>query len=214
MAGYNYFAVEGPIGVGKTILVNALAKRIGAKVIESPAEENPFLESFYRDPKHYAFSLQVYFLLSRYRLLTALFEMDLFHQSAVSDFVFERDGLFARLLLTEAEFRLYRQVEQHLRKDIPQPQLVILLQTPIEMLVRNVMKKGRAFERKYITEEFLTQLSVEYTNFFFNWKQTPLLIVDAGSVDIENQDKVDELVNYIFSTPIKGTQYYSSSGWL
>ena len=210
MAGYNYFAIEGPIGVGKSVLVNALAKRTGARIIETPVDENPFLEQFYRDPKHYAFSAQIFFMLSRYRLLTTLFEMDLFHEAAVSDFVFERDEIYARLLLPEAEFRLYRQIEQHLRRDIPKPQLVVLLQAPVEMIVRNMMQKGRAIERKYITEEFLSKLAKEYTNFFFDWTQTPLLVVDVSSVHIDDTSVLDRLVDYILGNRVKGMQYYSS----
>ena len=211
MAGHNYFAIEGAIGAGKSTLVQALAKRTNARIIETPAEDNPFLENFYRDPKHYSFSTQVFFLLSRYRLLTALFEMDLFHQAAVSDFVFQRDEIYARLLLNDAELRLYRQVEEHLRKDIPAPHLVVFLQSPVEMLVRNLSRSGRTIEKKYLTENFLSALSREYTQFFFNWDSCPLLVVDTGSVDIDNESNLSKLVSYILDTPIKGTQYYSAA---
>lgn len=211
MAGYNYFAVEGPLGAGKSRLVEALAKRTGARIIKSPDEDNPFLKQFYRDPKHYAFQTQIFFLLARYRLLTTLFEMDLFHQTVVSDFIFERDELYARLLLGEAELRLYHQIEQHLRRDIPKPQLVIFLQAPVEILVRNVSERGRPFERKYLSEEFLSALSREYIEFFFNWDTTPLLVVDTGCVDVNDSKKVNELTDYILNTQIKGTQYYSEA---
>ena len=214
MAFYNYIAVEGPIGAGKSIVAGALAKKLGARLIESPVDENLFIVDFYRDPRHYAFSSQIFFLLSRYRLLSSLLKMDLFHQSAVSDFVFERDELYAKMLLTEAEFRLYRQVEKNLRRDIPDAQLVVFLQSPVENLVRNISTRGRDFERKYISEEFLSALTKEYTEFFFRWEKTPLLVVDVGTVDISDAQKLDELVSYILSNPIKGVQYYSSASWI
>ncbi len=214
MAGYNYIAVEGPIGVGKSLLAKALSKRLGARLIETPVDTNPFIINFYRDPKHYAFSSQIFFLLSRYRLLSALLGIDLFHQAVVSDFIFERDEIYAGMLLDEAELRLYRQVEQNLRRDIPKAQLVILLQAPVENLVRNVSNRGREFERKYLTAEFLSNLAREYTDFFFRWNRTPLLVVDVGTVDIEDAQKLAELVDYILSSQIKGTQYYSSAAWI
>lgn len=211
MAGYNYYAVEGPIGVGKSIIAKAIAKKTNARIIETPVEENPFLENFYRDPFHFAFVTQVYFLLSRYRLLTSLFDIDLFHQVVVSDFIFERDGLFARLLLDEPEYRLYCQVEQQLRKDLPKPQIVILLQAPIEVIMRNIFRRGRQFEKRNMTDEFIGALVREYTSFFFNWRQTPLLVVDVGSIDIDDPQKLSELVDYIIETPITGMQFYSAA---
>ncbi len=211
MEGYNYIAVEGAIGSGKSILVNALAKRLSAEIIQTPADDNPFLLQFYRDPKHYAFPAQIFFLLTRYRLLSKLFELDLFHQSAVSDFIFERDKLFARLFLDEAELRLYYQVEQHLRKDIPSPKLVIFLQCPVEILVRNIANSERQLEKKYITEDFISTLAKQYTNFFFDWKKTPLLVVDRATVHFDNPEQLNELVDYIISTSITGQQYYSVS---
>jgi len=214
VTGYNYFAIEGPISVGKTHLARAIAKRLNSEYIESTADENPFLEKFYRDPKHYAFPTQIFFLLTRYRLLSSLYELDLFHKSVITDFIFERDELYARLLLNDAEFRLYRQVEQNLRKDLPKPQLVIFLQTPIEMLVRKIAKEGRPFEKKFLTEEFLSKLSAEYTEFFFKWTKTPLLVIDVSTVNLDNHEQLDQLVDYIVSTPINGQQFYSSSRWI
>ncbi len=191
--------------------MNELARRLDAEKIETPIEDNQFIEKFYRDPKHYAFPTQIFFLLSRYRLLLSLFELDLFHQTVISDFVFERDALFANLFLDESELRLYSQVENHLRKDIPKPDLVIFLQTPIEMLVRNIARNGRQFERKFITEEFISTLAREYTKFFFDWVKTPLLVVDMASVSFDDPHNIDNLVNYIKSATITGQQYYSIS---
>jgi len=214
LAKYNYIAVEGPIGVGKTILVDKLVRRFDAEKIETPVADNQFIEKFYRDPIHYAFPAQIFFLLSRYRLLLSLFELDLFHQTVVSDFVFERDNFFASLFLNESELRLYHQVENHLRKDVPHPDLVIFLQAPIEMIVRNISRKGRQFERKLITEEFISILAKEYTKFFFDWTKTPLLVVDMASVDFDKADDLDNLIDYINSASITGQQYYSVSTWL
>ncbi len=214
MAAARYLAVEGPVGSGKSIVAKALAERLSARLIESPVDENPFLEKFFRDPIHYAFQTQLFFLLTRYKLLTTLFEVDLFHEAVVADFIFERDRLYAEILLGEAEMRLYRQVEMHLRRDIPKPQLVIFLQAPVEVLVRNISKRGRPFERKFMTEEFLARLVDEYLNFFFAWDQTPLLVVDCTTVDLDDEAQLAQLIDYILREEVRGTQYYSRGGWL
>ena len=211
MAGYNYFAIEGVIGSGKSLLLNHIAKKTGARTIETPIQDNPFLDAYYRDPARYAFQTQIFFLLSRYKLLSSLYELDLFHEIAVSDFIIERDNINAKLSLNEAEFRLYKQVEMHLSKDLPIPQLVILLQTPTEMLVRNILNNGRTFERRYVNEALISHLCQEYTTFFYKWKKTPLLIVDTNSVNLEDDRQIDELSDYILDNRINGTQFYSSS---
>jgi len=208
---YNYIAVEGAIGSGKTILVEALAQRLGAEKIELSPEENPFLQDFYRNPERFAFQTQLFFLLERHKLMLRLFEIDLFHQVVVSDFVFERDRLYASLILSSAEFKLYSQIERFLNRELPKPQLVVYLQAPVDLLVREIHMRGRPFERKYITEEFIAHLVQGYNEFFFNWSATPLLIVDRSTVDIHNTKQLESLVEYITTRRISGHQYYSES---
>ena len=211
MGRHNYIAVEGPIGCGKSVLVDALARALGARKITTPVEENPFLDKFYREPQRYAFQTQIFFLLTRHSLMLQLFELDLFHESVVVDFVFERDKLFASLILEPQEFKLYSQIEEHLNKDLPCPQLVVYLQAPTDFLVREIAVHGREFERKYLTEGFLAELVRAYNEFFFNWSRTPLLVVDRTTVDLNNPAQLEALVEYVANTPIRGHQYYSES---
>lgn len=208
MAGYNYIAIEGPPGANKTLLSNALAGKINAMVVSNGAEENPFLEKFLKNPEIYAFSTQMFFLLEQYKRLSEMLAIDLFHNAVISEFVFEHNEIYANLTLSPAELRLFYQVEHALRKDFPLPQLVIFLNAPIEVLLRNILKKSPQYQRR-IGEEFLRQLADSYIEFFFGWEKTPLLVVNSATVHWDDTDSVKHLTELILHGDIRGTQFYS-----
>ncbi|RKZ31632.1 deoxynucleoside kinase [bacterium] len=207
MALYNYIAIEGVIGVGKTTLAEAIAGEFGGQLVEERFEENPFLPDFYKDPEKYAFSTQIFFLLSRYRQLSELHSYDLFHDIVVTDYIFEKDKIFAYINLTEAELRLYEEVERHLAAELPRPNLVVYLQASVNSLIRRIKNRGRPFEKR-ITEGYIEQLVKAYNYFFFEYKSSPLLVVNTDNLDLTDGETFVALSERI-SRPIRGTEYYT-----
>ena len=177
-----YLVVEGPIGVGKTSLVRRLAGRFGTATLLEQAEENPFLERFYRDPQAAAFPTQLHFLFQRSRQLAGLKQGDLFRRGLVADFMFEKDRLFAALNLDHHEFALYEQVYGRLAIDAPPPDLVVYLQAPVEVLLARIHKRGRPQEAT-ITADYLQRLCAAYTDFFYRYDAAPLLVVNAAMLN-------------------------------
>jgi deoxyadenosine/deoxycytidine kinase len=203
-----YIAIEGVIGAGKTSLATRMAERFGARLLLEQHEENPFLADFYRDPKHYAFSTQMFFLLSRYRQQQEIPQRDLFQQILVADYIFAKDRIFASLTLDERELSLYDKVARLLERDIPQPDLVIYLQSSTERLMANIRLRNRSYE-KPITEEYIRDLNEAYNRFFFNYTGTPLLVINATAIDfVNNEQDFEDLVAQL-RRPISGVQYYS-----
>jgi deoxyguanosine kinase len=177
-----YLVVEGPIGVGKTSLAVKLAETLGGELMLERAEENPFLERFYRDPKNAALPTQLSFLFQRARQLQQLRQGDIFQPTRVADFLLDKDPLFARLNLDDEELKLYQQVYQHLTLDAPRPDLVIYLQAPVEVLVRRVQRRGIGYER-FIQQEYLERIANAYSQFFHHYGASPLLIVNAADIN-------------------------------
>jgi deoxyguanosine kinase len=206
-----HIAIEGVIGAGKTTLATMLGERIGAKVILEQFEENPFLGKFYEDPKHYAFQTQIFFLLSRYKQQQQLFQADLFHRFLVTDYIFEKDKIFAYLNLQDDELRLYETLVSSIEQKVPTPDLVVYIQSSVERLMENIVKRGRAIEVN-MSEEYIRDLNEAYNYFFFRHKSCPLLIVNSTAIDfVNNKNHFDDLMKEIFRPNKAPVEYYNPS---
>ncbi|MBI1425549.1 MAG: AAA family ATPase [Gammaproteobacteria bacterium] len=204
----DFIVVEGPIGVGKTTLAKRLAESFGSDVLLEGAEENPFLERFYQDPRSAALQTQLFFLFQRARQIQDLRQADMFRPVRVADFILEKDRLFAELTLDEEEFKLYQQVYAHVTIDAPTPDLVIYLQAPVDVLIKRVGKRGREYER-YLDAPYLERIVQSYTRFFYNYSQSPLLIVNAAEIDlVNNQADYQLLLEQIHKTR-SGRHYFN-----
>lgn len=206
-----YVVVEGPLGVGKTSLAQLLAERINAKAILEETGGNPFLTNFYGDPRRFAFQTQIYFLLRRFQKQEEINQIDLFKRTVVSDFLFDKDRIFARINLDDGEFSLYEQVFQLLKATVIKPDLVIFLQARVDILKERIRKREREYE-KSITLRYLEQINQAFNEFFFHYTETPLLVINASDIDFVNvPSDLDELVLEIEKME-KGTKYYVPLG--
>ncbi|MDH5179138.1 MAG: deoxynucleoside kinase [Gammaproteobacteria bacterium] len=205
-APHDFIVIEGPIGVGKTTLAHRLAASFGSDLLLEEADENPFMDRFYRDPRSVALQTQLFFLFQRARQMQALKQTDMFQPVRVADFILEKDRLFAELTLDEEEFKLYEQVYSHLTLDAPRPDLVIYLQAPVDVLMRRVYKRGREYEQG-INADYLARLNDAYTRFFYDYNASPLLIVNAAEIDFaDNEEDYRLLLDYVCR--IKSGRHY------
>jgi Deoxynucleoside kinases len=179
---FRHIVVEGPIGVGKTSLARRLAQAFGADLLLEKAEQNPFLERFYQDPRAGAFPAQLYFLMQRAEQLRALRQADLFRPRLVADYLFDKDRVFAALNLDEHEFALYDRIFRELALEVPEPDLVIYLQAPVDVLLKRIAQRGIPYEQN-ITAEYLERLSEAYIKFFYHYDRSPLLIVNTRDIN-------------------------------
>lgn len=184
----HYIVVEGPIGVGKTTLARKLAESFDSELLLEGADENPFLERFYRNRRLSALPTQLFFLFQRARQIESLQQADLFQPVRVSDFLMQKDRLFAEITLDEQEFHIYEQVYAHAVSALPVPDLVIYLQAPVDVLLRRIARRGINYEQK-IDARYLRQLCDAYARFFHNYEASPLLIVNAAGIDLVNHDE-------------------------
>lgn len=206
----DYIVIEGPIGVGKTTLARRLAESFGSDLLLEGAEENPFLERFYQDPRSVALQTQLFFLFQRAQQLKALRQGDMFQPVRVADYIMEKDRLFAELTLDKEEFKLYEQVYAHVTIDAPQPDLVVYLQAPVEVLRRRISERGRGYER-HMDADYLQRLSESYMQFFHNYTQAPLLIVNAAEIDFANNQRDYELLLEQVRKIRTGRHYFNPS---
>ena len=193
LATCRYVVVEGPIGAGKTSLARQLAHHLGGVGLFERPEENPFLARFYEDMARYALPAQLTFLFQRVDLLRDVGQLDLFHKLTVADFLLDKDPLFARLNLTDAEYTLYTKVYSQLKLETPIPDLVIYLQAPVETLVERVHQRGIEYERT-ISAHYLARLADAYSRYFYQYSEAPLLIVNSERLNfVDNPDHFDLL---------------------
>ncbi len=184
---YRYIVIEGPIGAGKTSLARIMSERCGgASLLEDPAA-NPFLAGFYQDTARYALPTQLYFLFQRANQVQELNQSDLFERLTVSDFMLDKDPLFARLTLNDDELRLYRQIYEYLKLQAPLPDLVIYLQAAPETLIERVQRRGASYE-KNISDDYLVRLADAYTRYFYQYTAAPLLIVNSENLNFVDSE--------------------------
>jgi deoxyadenosine/deoxycytidine kinase len=193
-----FLAVEGPIGVGKSTLAGILAERMGARLLLEQVEENPFLGDFYRDRERYAFQTQLFFLLSRYQQQAEILQGDLFARGGVvSDYLLAKDRLFAALNLGPAEMALYERLWRALAPRAPRPDLVVLLMANVDVLIERIKRRGRSYERT-LQRAYLEEVSRAYSEYFFDYTDTPLLVVDTTEIDfVRSQSDLAQLLAVI-----------------
>ena len=202
-----YIVVEGPIGVGKTTVAEALARELNGRFVREEVEENPFLTKFYKDMRQYAFQTQMFFLLSRWRQQQELQQQELFKRNTVADYLFAKDRLFAYLTLEEDELKLYERLHGLLNEKIVKPDLVLYLQASVEVLLDRVRARGRPYERA-VSREYLEEVVRAYNYFFFHFTQAPLLVINTNEVDLaRNPANLKDLVRRMGEIK-SGTHYY------
>jgi deoxyadenosine/deoxycytidine kinase len=206
---FHYLAIEGPIGVGKTPLAERLARRLDASPVLENAD-NPFLADFYNDRPGAALQAQLFFLLSRHRQLTGLRQADLFRQSMVCDYLFDKDKIFAYLNLDDNELFIYQKLFDLLARDIPAPDMVVYLQAPTDVLLERIHARPADPDHDLPRpgDDYVRELNEAYQHFFFHYSATPLLVVETTDFDPErDDDALDELVRQV-TTLGRGTRYY------
>ena len=203
-----YIVVEGPIGVGKSSLVHRLAESFASETLLEAAEENPFLTRFYEDGRSAALPTQLFFLFQRSKQIQALRQTDLFRSALVADFMLEKDPLFARLNLDDEELKLYEQVYAQLTLEAPVPDLVVYLQAPVDVLMKRIKKRDRQEERS-MDPAYLERLCDAYTEFFYYYDKSPLLIINASEINPVERDADYQLLLERICTVRSGKHYFN-----
>lgn len=192
-----YLVIEGVIGVGKTTLTRMLVEHFNARIVLEQHDKNPFLEDFYRSPKHYAFQTQLFFLLNRYRQQQSIPQRDLFQQMIISDYLFAKDKIFAYLTLEARELQLYEKMLPLLERDVPRPDLVVYLKSKPSRLMENIKLRNRSYE-KNMSAEYIESLSNAYHQFFSRYQETPLLEINCTKLDfVKRQEDFDCILDLI-----------------
>ena len=206
----HFIAVEGPVRVGKTSLADILAERLNADRMRD-VDDNPFLKGFYQEKPGAAFTSQMYFLVERFRQFRALDVSSSANHTVVSDYIFEKDKIFAYLNLSDAELQLYEQYYQLFAEQAPIPDLVIYLQAKPEMLKRRIEKKNVSFESR-ISEEYLEAVVNAYEHFFFRYRSSNLLVIETSEIDfVDRNEDLQQLLQRL-TQPVRGTQYFLPLG--
>lgn len=204
---FDFIAIEGVIGAGKTTLAQLLSERNNARLVLERFEENPFLPKFYEDRKRYAFQTQLAFLASRFKQQEKMINKELFDEYIISDYIFEKDRIFARLNLDDDELALYDNIYGIMTGISAKPDLVIYLQSTVDRLMENIAQRGRDYER-HITPDYLQELSDAYNQFFYHYDKAPLIIINTTNVDfLHNPDHLAYLEEQIFEVPIRSNTH-------
>ncbi|MCW9707468.1 deoxynucleoside kinase [Fodinibius salsisoli] len=201
---FDFIAIEGVIGVGKTSLAKLITERYNARLVLEQFEDNPFLPKFYDDRERYAFPTQMAFLASRFKQQQKMLSKDLFQQMTISDYIFEKDRIFARLNLDDDELALYDSIFEIMTGIAAKPDLVIYLQASVDRLMENIRQRDRDYERQ-ISRSYLEELSKAYNHFFYNYNKSPLIIINTSEIDFVSDEKhLDYIDEQIFNQPIRG----------
>ncbi len=207
----NYIAIEGVIGAGKTSVASLLSNRLNARLILENFEENPYLEKFYDKPSEYAFRTQIFFLIERYTQLQQLNQKELFDSYVISDYLFEKDKIFAYMNLSDDELKLYEQIVQSLDRNVVPPDLVIYLQSSVSRLMKNILNRNRDIE-KNLTEKYIENLNDAYNYFFSRYRNSRVMVVNCEEIDFVNNPRdFENLVDEIFKADRAAVEYYNPS---
>ena len=203
-----YIVVEGPIGVGKTHLVNRLAESFSGTALFEQPEHNPFLEKFYTHPQQSALPTQLSFLMQRIKLSKSLQQDDFFHDLQIADFMIDKDRLFAQITLDDDELALYNMVYDNLTMHHRQPDLVIYFQAPLSVLKNRISQRGIGYEQR-IEDAYLQRLTESYADFFHYYEASPLLIVNAEQINlVDSEQDYENLIDQIARIQ-SGRHYYN-----
>ncbi len=203
---FRYLAVDGPIGVGKTTLVDMLSSRYeGVKMLEDA--ENPFLQAFYDDRPGVAFQTEMYFLLTRYKQQLDTQQQDIFQRLLLADYTFPKNRIFAYLNLADDELALFDKLFQLLEPQVPTPDLVLYLTADVDTCMARIKKRQRSYE-KQMADEYIAQLIDAYNHYFYHYNDTPLLVIDTRYLDFASKEEDFEELIHQLERPIKGTEYY------
>jgi len=207
---FKFIAIEGPIGVGKTILTKKLGEKLNSQLLLEETT-NPFLHEFYHNKKGASFKTQLFFLVNRYTQLVNLKQAPLFHANTIADFIIEKDKIFACLNLDNQELSIYNKLYSLLIKELPQPDIIIYLQAKPDVLLHRIKRRNLPYE-KNISEDYLKEIIQAFDYFFFHYKATPLLVINTNQIDfVLNEEHFNEILKAI-ETMRAGTQYYTP--WL
>lgn len=204
---YHYIAIEGNIGAGKTTLAHLLSKKLNARLILEQFSDNPFLPKFYENPKQFAFPLELFFMAERYKQLKQMINTnDLFQNITISDYVFSKCLLFAKVNLPEEEFRLYQKLFDIIQQQLVFPDLIIYLHSPVEKLQKNIRKRNRAYEQT-IQDEYLFNIQETYTS-YIKQHNIRTLFIDASNADFLGNEQHLQLVVNALDSEIGSVQQY------
>jgi deoxyguanosine kinase len=207
----NYIAIEGVIGAGKTSIATMLSERLNSRLILENFEDNPYLEKFYEKPSEYAFRTQIFFLIERYTQLQQLHQKELFDSYIISDYIFEKDKIFAYMNLNDDELKLYEQIVQTLDRNIVPPDLVIYLQSSVPRLMKNIRTRNREIE-KNMSEKYIENLNDAYNYFFSRYRNSRVMVVNCEEADFVNSSAdFENLVDEIFKADRAAIEYYNPS---
>jgi deoxyadenosine/deoxycytidine kinase len=206
-----FIVIEGPIGVGKSSLARRLSETLGGQLVLEQPEQNPFLERFYKSPRAAAFQTQLFFLFQRARQLEEVRQEDLFGAVRIADYLLEKDRLFARVTLDDAEYALYERVYERVVVDAPRPDLVVYLQAPADVLMDRIAKRGIRYEQN-IERAYLEKLTQAYARFFHTYDAAPLLIVNSAAIDPVNNDHDYQLLFAEITRKRRGRHFFNPAG--